>query len=200
MFRHTEQMRHVWGTWAWPVKSYLLSVTLTCSPSGWWQSWLRPSGCRSPAAVEWFGFPAALSPAETKQHNNRIQSPCSLWENVFSQFSNSRFFPQYWLDTAGIGINWMKKGIKLHTSASNQRPHFYLHGLELLVAALCFGLHAPHFFLHGGTLFSHHCLHPACLLLLNLKLLKHRIKMEDEPLHRNKWNYSCNMNNKALLI
>lgn len=52
-------------------------------------------------------------------------------------------------------------------------PHFYLHVLEFLEVALCFVLHAAQLFFHGYTLLSHHCLHPVCLLLLNLKLLTH---------------------------
>lgn len=67
--------------------------------------------------------------------------------------------------------------------------HLYLHGLELLVAALCFALHAAEFFLHGCTLLSHHGLHPTCLLLLDLKLLR-RSKGAYEALHRNKQDYS----------
>lgn len=57
----------------WLVILISCSAALTCFPSGWWQSWLRPSGCRSPAAVEWSGSPAAPSPAGTTHE---------LWELV----------------------------------------------------------------------------------------------------------------------
>ena len=49
------------------------TATLTCSPSGWWQSWLRPSGYHSPVAVEWSGFPAAPSSAGTIQQQQQQQ-------------------------------------------------------------------------------------------------------------------------------
>lgn len=58
------------------------TATLTCSPSGWWQSWLRPSGYHSPAAVGWSGFPAAPSSAGTIQQQQQQQDSVSVqpWE------------------------------------------------------------------------------------------------------------------------
>lgn len=75
------------------------------------------------------------------------------------------------------------------------KPHLNLHLLKLLVAALCFGLHAPQFFLHGCALLSHHGLHAACLLFLYLKLLMHKRNEEYEVFHWTQWNNSSNNTN-----
>lgn len=55
------------------VECYLLKATLTCSPSGWWPSWLRLSGCCSLAAAGRFessGSPVAPSPAGTTRQGD----------------------------------------------------------------------------------------------------------------------------------
>lgn len=68
----------------------------------------------------------------------------------------------------------MKKGRNIK---KRKGSYFHLHGLEFLEVALCFILHVAQLFFHGCTPLSHHCLHPVCLLLLNLKLLTHRSNM-----------------------
>lgn len=147
------------------------TATLTCSPSGWWQSWLRPSGYHSPAAVGWSGFPAAPSSAGTIQQQQQQQDSVSVqpWEECQMVWVPSC------LSTWSVVLKKNKIGNRKFISII-QCPHLYLHGLELLVAALCFGLHAPQFFLHGRTLLSHHSLHTSCFLLFNLQLLKQRSK------------------------
>lgn len=123
-----------------------------------------------------------LLPHLLKLHNNnRIESPCRVLRSIRRRFLHIFQIPDLppthtqYSEVAMTQKN--KQEIKTSIPLPRpQSPHLYLHGLQLLVAALCFGLHAPKLFLHGCTLVSHHSLHPARLLLLNMKLLKHRSK------------------------
>lgn len=78
-FYQAEQILHVWNSGELYQYRFMYgSAALTCSPSGWSQSWLHPSGCRSPAAVEWSGSPAAPSPAGTTHKQQVSPSPSRL--------------------------------------------------------------------------------------------------------------------------
>ncbi len=70
-------------------------IILTCSPSGWWQCWLLPSGLCSLAAVEWSGFPAAPSSAETTEQQEKQQQDsvyAQLWQEHSRVYVPSHYY------------------------------------------------------------------------------------------------------------